>query len=172
MNKEIMKKILFLMFVFSLFFMPALKANAQSLSATNSTTATFDTSNFPQWAKDVRRFDIIAFGSFPFSMFFVSFAIDMVRWGNANGFDMSEQGRRYAPWPAKSAGAIEMTNDDYTQLILISAGVSVGIALLDLLIVNIKRNKERRRLESLPSGSYEIERKPYGEAEPLEEAEK
>jgi len=166
-----MKKCLFLLFLFSLFLSPAFEAHAQSLSTTNTTTSTFDMTGFPQWAKDIRRFDIIAFGSFPFSIFFVSFAMDMINWYNANGFDMTEQGRRYAPWPAKSAGAVEMTNNEYAQMFLISAGVSAGIALLDLLIVNIKRNKERRRLESMPSGSYEIERKPYGEAETTEEAE-
>jgi len=161
------------MFLISLFFTPVFEAHAQSLSSTNSTTTTFDMSGMPQWAKDIRRFDIIAFGSFPFSIFFVSTVMDLIRWNNANGFNMSEEGRRYAPWPAKSAGAIEMTNNEYTQMFLYAAGVSVVIALVDLLIVQIKRNKERRRLESLPSGSYEIETKPYGEQEEgtLEETE-
>ena len=167
-----MKKYLFLLFLFSLFLSPVFEANAQSLSTTNSTTSTFDMTGFPQWAKDIRRFDIIAFGSFPFSMFFVSFTMDMIRWGNANGFDMSEHGRRYAPWPAKSAAAIEMTNNEYVQVLLLSAGVSVGIALLDLIIINTKRKKERRRLESLPSGSYEIEREPYGESGEIQDKDK
>jgi len=158
-----MKKFFFLMFLISLFFTPAFESHAQSLSSTNSTTATFDMTGMPQWAKDIRRFDIIAFGSFPFSIFFVSTVMDLIRWNDANGFDMSEEGRRYAPWPAKSAGAIEMTNNEYTQMFLYAAGVSMVIALADFIIVHIKRSKERRRLESLPTGSYEIEREPYGE---------
>ena len=165
-----MNKILFLAILFFLIFSSMFDVQAQNLSTTSSSSSTFDMTGFPQWAKDIRRFDIVAFGSFPFSMFFVSFTMDMFRWNDANGLDMSEQGRRYAPWPLKSAGAYEMTNREYGNTILLAAGVSVGIAFLDMFIVNAKRNKERRRLESLPSGSYEIDVVPYGEQE-QEEAE-
>lgn len=154
-----MKKLFFLFFIFSLLLTPLYQAEAQS---TNTTTVTFNSSDLPQWVKDMRRFDIISFGMFPFSMFFVTTVSDMIRWRDANNFSMTEEGRRYAPWPAKSAGAYEMTNDEYKRTILMAAGVSVGVALLDLMIVNIKRNSERRRVESLPSSTFEIERKPYG----------
>ncbi|MCL2765035.1 MAG: hypothetical protein FWD40_07135 [Treponema sp.] len=160
-----MKKIFFAFFLFSLFLAPMYKAQAQNLSTTNTTTAVFDTTGFPQWAKDMRRWNIITFGLFPFSMFVVTFSMDMIRWNNANGMDFSDQGRRYAPWPMKSAGAFEMTNDEYLRTIMLALGVSAAVALVDLLIVNIKRNNERRRLESLPSGIFEIERRPYPEAE-------
>jgi len=158
-----MKKAVVLLFLISLFLAPAFNAEAQSLSSNNPTTSTFDTTGFPQWAKDLRRFDIVAFGSYPLSMFFVTFTMDMIRWNDENGMDMSDFGRRYAPWPLKSAGAYEMTNEEYKEVFLLAAGVSVAIALADLIIVYIKRGNERRRLESLPAGSYEIERFPYGE---------
>jgi len=98
-------------------------------------------------------------------MFFVTFVTDMVRWSEANNFDFSDEGRRYAPWPLKSAGAIEMTNDEYARTILIALGVSAVVACIDLLIVVIKRINERRRIESLPSGSIEIIETPYGTQE-------
>jgi len=158
-----MKKMVFLAFLFILLTAPSFQAVAQSLSSNNPTTSTFDTSEFPGWAKDLRRFDIIAFGTFPFSMFIVTTIMESMRWYNANGWDMSEEGRRYAPWPAKSAGAYEMSNSEYANTILIAAGLSVAFALVDLLIINIKRSNERKRLESLPSGAYEIEIRPYGE---------
>jgi len=166
-----MKKLFFLAVFFSLFLNPAFETYAQSLSTTEPSTSKFDMTGFPQWAKDMRRFDIITFGSFPFSLFFVSFIMDSVRWYNENRWDMSEQGRRYAPWPMKSASAYEMSNNEYAQMFLIAAGLSLCIATIDLLIVHSKRNKERRRLESLPSGSYEIEKKPYGEDENPEKTE-
>jgi hypothetical protein len=157
-----MKKIFFLIILFSLLFNAAYKAEAQSLSTTQPTESTYKTSDLPQWAKDFRRFDIIAFGIFPFSMFFVTTVTDMIRWGNANNFSFSEEGRRYAPWPLKSAGAAEMSNDEFKKTIYLAAGLSVGLALIDLLIVNIKRTNERKRTENLPSGSYEINITPYG----------
>ena len=159
-----MKKIIFSIILFSLLMIPVNRAEAQSNVTTSSTTITFASAGtVPGWVKDIRRFDIIAFGSFPFSMFFVTFTMDMIRWNNANGLDFTEQGRRYAPWPLKSAGAVEMTNDEYLNTILIAAGLSLTFALIDLLIINIKRNSERRRLESMPSGSIIIERNPQDE---------
>jgi len=148
-----------LIVLFSLLLTSVYQAQAQSLSTTNPTESTF---KLPQWVKDLRRFDIITFGAFPFGMFFVTTVTDILRWKDANNFDFSEEGRRYAPWPLKSAGAVEMTNDEYTRTILLAIGVSAVIASIDLLIVVSKRNKERRRIESLPSGSIEINKTPYG----------
>jgi hypothetical protein len=144
---------------------PAYHAAAQaSGSATgNLTSSTFDTTGFPQWAKDLRRWEIVAFGSFPFAMFASTFAMDTRRWIDANGMDFTEDGRRYAPWPLKSAGAVGMTNQEQETAILIAAGVSVAIAFADLIIVQIKRHKERRRVENLPSGNIIIDKSPWPE---------
>ena len=153
-----MRKIIFLIILFSLLLIPAFQAMAQSLSTTDSTQAVFDTTGFPQWAKDLRRGEIIAFGTFPFSLFFVTFTMDMIRWNNANGMDFSEQGRRYAPWPFKSAGGVDMSNDEFKRSLFLAAGLSISLALIDFLIVRARRDAEQRRIESLPSGSVEIER--------------
>jgi len=158
-----MKRIFFLLILFSLLFNLTYQAQAQSLSTDKPTES--KPLELPQWRKDLRRFDVITFGAFPFSMFFVTFVTDMFRWKDANNFDFSEEGRQYAPWPLKSAGAVEMTNEEYTRTILLAVGVSAAIALVDLLIVNVKRAKERRRIESLPSGSIEIINTPYGTQE-------
>jgi len=155
-----MKRIFFLLILFSLLFSLTYQAQAQNLSTDKPTEA--KPSELPQWVKDFRRFDIITFGAFPFSMFFVTTVTDIIRWKDANNFDFSDEGRQYAPWPLKSAGAVEMTNDEYARTILIAVGVSAAIALVDLLIVKLKRAKERRRIESLPSGSIEIIKTPYG----------
>jgi len=157
-----MKKIFFLIILVSLLFNAVYKTEAQSLSTTKPTESTYKTSDLPQWVKDFRRFDIIAFGIFPFSMFFVTTATDLIRWKNANNFNFSEEGRRYAPWPLKSAGAAELSNEEFKKTIYIAAGVSLGLALIDLTIVNIKRAAERKRNENQPSSSYEINITPYG----------
>ena len=118
---------------------------------------TFDTKGFPQWAKDLRRWEIIAFGSFPFTVFFSTFGMDTYRWGKESGFsDM-----RYAPWPLKSAGAVEMTNDEYKKTLLIAAGASAVIAVVDLIIVQTKRAKSRRIAESIPVGTITVTKKPW-----------
>jgi hypothetical protein len=159
-----MKNFIFVVLIIFLFLSPALRLQAQSSTSANSSTASpnaFDTSGFPQWAKDLRRWDIITFGVYPFALFFTTTVADLVRWNNANGMNMSD--RRYAPWPLKSAGAIEMTRGEYEKVLLQAAGVSAMIACTDLVIVLIKRNKERKRIESRPRSTAVIDIKPYGE---------
>ena len=126
-------------------------------------------SNVPQWVKDLRRWEIVTFGSIPFAMFTATFAMDMYRWQQANGLDFSDAGRRYAPWPLKSAGAIAMTNKEMETTITIAASLSVAVGLADLIIVQVKRAKAKKRAEALPVGTAIIIRSPWGE-EPEEAA--
>lgn len=123
----------------------------------------------PQWVKDLRRWEIVAFGSIPFTMFTATFAMDMYRWSQANGMDFSDEGRRYAPWPLKSAGALAMESKEQEITITIAASLSVAIAFADLIIVQVKRNKARKRAEALPSGTIIINRTPMPEDETLRE---
>jgi len=156
-----MKKIFFAVVLISLLFNAAHQASAQSLSATEPTQSSFDTADLPQWVKDLRRWDIITFGLFPFSLFAVTFTTDMIRWGSA------DWDRRYAPWPFKAPGGAEMTSYEFGRSILIAAGISMTAAFVDLIIVMVKRNNERRRAESLETGSVTIDRS-FPEEEPQE----
>ncbi|MDR0465269.1 MAG: hypothetical protein LBG94_09205 [Treponema sp.] len=155
-----MKKIIFPAVLFIFLLTPALKANAQSLSATEPTVVTFDTTGLPGWVNDLRRWEIVAFGTFPFSLFAVTFITDMFRWNSANGMNFSSEGRRYAPWPFKSAGGADISNSDFQKSVLLAAGLSLTLAFVDLFITMTKRSNERQRLESAPSGSVTIERTP------------
>ncbi|MDR0501699.1 MAG: hypothetical protein LBH16_00105 [Treponema sp.] len=154
-----MKKFFIIVIFFILLQAPLFQLTAQtSSSSTSSSTSpsAFDPAKFPQWVKDMRRWDIIAFGAFPFAMFTITFFTDMYRWYDNSGLDFSETGRRYAPWPLKSAGAVEMTKDEYVRTIWLAAGLSASIAVTDLIIHKIKTGKERRRVESRPSGVINI----------------
>jgi hypothetical protein len=159
-----MKNIFFVFILFFLLLAPVFHSNAQSTSPSN----VFDTTGFPQWAKDLRRWDIIAFGSFPFSIFAITFFTDLYRWSeayNGNIFSeaaMSEEGRRYAPWPLKSAGAVEMTKDEYVRTIYLAAGLSAAVAITDLIILKTKQSRERRRIQSKPAGTVIVDIVPYG----------
>jgi hypothetical protein len=148
-------------FVFC-FFLAALSClSAQSSSSQSTIPATqFDTSEFPQWAKDLRRGEIVAFGSFPFAFFFATISMDLYR-SATHGWD-----RRYAPWPAKPAGSIDMTQDEQLLTLGLAAGGAVLIALTDYAIVRYKRSKAEQRSRELPAGTPIIIRKPlYEEAE-------
>jgi uncharacterized membrane protein YgcG len=111
-------------------------------------------SEFPQWALDLRRFDIILFGSFPFAYWFASTGVDLYR-SSQHNWDA-----RYAPWPVKSAGAVNMTNDEYMVTLSFAFGGSVIAALVDHIIVRAKRNKAARELPAVVPGEVIITRTP------------
>ena len=125
---------------------------------TTSDQAGFDLSGAPQWVRDLRRWEIVAFGSIPFTMFTATFAMDMYRWSQANGMDFSDAGRRYAPWPLKSAGAPAMKSSEMELTITIAASLSIAVAVADQIIMQVKRNRAQRRAEALPVGIINITR--------------
>ncbi|GHV75948.1 hypothetical protein AGMMS49942_07690 [Spirochaetia bacterium] len=110
---------------------------------------------FPQWVRDLRRAEIIAFGSFPFMMFLSTFSMDTYR------FFTNDNNLQYAPWPFKGAGAVEMTTDEFTTSLFIAIGGSLAIALADHIIVRVKRAKAERQRLNLPEGEVIELRKPW-----------
>ncbi|MDR3170151.1 MAG: hypothetical protein LBU17_00825 [Treponema sp.] len=151
--KSSLKRLVFALLMLTVLMTTAL---AQTSSTDTGLVSTqFDTTGFPQWAKDLRRAEIVAFGSFPFTVFFARFAIDTYRCAT-NGWDI-----RYAPWPFKPAGAIEMPKEQQLISIAVAAAGSVMIALTDFLIVTYKRHKKARDLKNLPEGSPIIIKTPW-----------
>ncbi|MDR2392581.1 MAG: hypothetical protein LBD93_00245 [Treponema sp.] len=138
-----------------------------STSTTEQGTGAFDTSTFPQWVKDLRRGEIIAFGAFPFTMLFTLTMVDLYR-SATHDWDT-----RYAPWPVKSAGAVDMTRDEQILTLTVAAASSAVIALIDFFIVHHKRAKEAQKLKQFPEAVPIILRKPLAqenlEAAPPEE---
>ncbi|MDR3148116.1 MAG: hypothetical protein LBU00_07070 [Treponema sp.] len=114
-------------------------------------------SGSPQWIRDLRRGEIVAFGSFPFTLFLSTFAMDSVR------FFTNDMNRAYLPWPLKGPGAIEMSRDEKKLTLMIAAASSITIALVDFAIVSVKRNREAQR-EQNRNGDIRINRSPLDTA--------
>jgi hypothetical protein len=151
--KNVRKSIFFL----SAFLLLGFALYAQADDASMVSTQ-FDMSGFPQWTRDLRRAEIVAFGAFPFTYFFTNFGFDMYRCAS-NGWD-----RQYAPWPVKPAAAIEQTQDEKIRVLTIAAGGAVLISLIDYGIVRYKRSQQEKEIRSLPPGTPIIIRKPlYGD---------
>ena len=147
-------------FLFLLLAAPIIYVQAQTQT---EIPTILESKELPQWVKDLRRWEIVAFGSIPFAMFTATFAMDMYRWNDANGMDFSDEGRRYAPWPLKSAGAVVMERKQQETVFIVAGSLSVAIAVADQIIHQVKRYKARKRAESLPVGSVIITRKPLFE---------
>ena len=110
---------------------------------------------FPQWALDLRRAEIVAFGSFPFMMFFSTFSVDTYRAAN------HELDSRYLPWPLKSQGAVEMDTDEHMLTLGIAITGSLAVALADHIIIRVKRARAEKQRLDLPEGELIILRKPW-----------
>ena len=152
--------LLFLVFI-SLSGLPAqstLADPAATASDPAMTSSQFDMTGFSQWAKDLRRGEIIAFGSFPFAYFFINFGLDSYR------FATHSWDRKYAPWPLDSAASVEKTQDEKIMTLGIAAGSAVLFALVDYGIMRYKRSLKEKESRKLPAGTPIIIRKPlYGE---------
>ncbi|MCL2479038.1 MAG: hypothetical protein FWF22_06025, partial [Treponema sp.] len=155
--KKSIRSVLFVVFavVFLLFFTGGIFAQ----SSPTTPAAGFDMTGSPQWAKDLRRGEIVAFGSFPFTFFFSSFFMDTYRYVSNN------QDIRYAPWPFKPAGAVDMTYDQQMLTIGIAASGAIVIALVDHLILKYNRDRETQKQLSMPPGTPIIIRRPMNDGD-------
>ncbi len=79
---------------------------------------------FPLWAKDLRRAEIITFGSFPFTLFFSTIGMDTYLWAT------HDWDPRYAPL-VRPAGAVEMSVDQRLLTLGIALGASIVIATVE-----------------------------------------
>lgn len=83
---------------------------------------------FPQWAKDLRRAEIIFIGTIPFSFFYSSFSYDFYRYAS-NGFDES-----LAPALLGNTTPPIRTNDEKWQILKVSLTLSAVFTLVDYLL--------------------------------------
>jgi hypothetical protein len=96
-----------------------------------------DKIEWPQFAQDLRRFDVVSFGLFPFAYLVTSIGYDLV---NDSG----------AGW----------TSDDYRKVITGAAVVSLTVAAIDMAIVWMKRRAAGRREEARSRPETEIRNTP------------
>lgn len=85
---------------------------------------------FPQWAHDVRRYEVIMFGSFPLTYILSSLVyegVNLATGSNEEGFSIYS----------------DKNQDDLAILLISSASISVAIATADLIIGKIKKKKQR-----------------------------
>lgn len=100
---------------------------------------------FPQYAKDIRRFEIITFGSLPFVVFDSVLVYSGIKW-SSNNFEGSFPN----PFSVKSG----LSKEEMTGVLLTSLGISLCIALTDFIINKVKDNKnqinEKKEILILP----------------------
>ena len=105
---------------------------------------------------DIRRAEIIAFGTFPFTVLFSTVFYEVFRYFY-NGMDSA-----YLPWPFKdSSTAVAVTNDEYMMLLGVSAGISASIGVVDFIVRKaLKKRRERRAAEAAAKEVHPIQVRP------------
>lgn len=123
-----MKKYIFILFlIFNTCF---IYAETDSTNQVIDDT-TYDDINFPQWTLDLRRTEIITFGSLPFVTLWTTFGYSFATY---NEFRNPLQ---------KNNGAF--TEDDQKKVLMISACISLGLGLFDLIFNIIRRSTIKKQ---------------------------
>jgi hypothetical protein len=108
---------------------------------------------WPQFARDLRRFDVVSFGLFPFAFLVTSIGYDLMR-SSQHGWDSA-----YYPWPLNSDG-VGWSSDDYRNVLIGAAVVSLSVAAIDMAIIWVKRRAAGRREEARSRPETEIRNTP------------
>ncbi|MDC7235267.1 MAG: hypothetical protein PQJ58_18690 [Spirochaetales bacterium] len=99
---------------------------------------------FPQWAHDLRRFEVITIGAFPLSYILTSLVYETVKFAtdNERGFSIYS----------------EKSQKDLSILLMSSGAISIGIATADLIIGKTKQKKlEKQNYTEIPAQPPEEE---------------
>ncbi len=95
---------------------------------------------FPGWARDLRRGQIIALGVFPVSLILTQLTYDLARFG-VKSAQAGEFDREAAPWFFAPPGVQRFSQEEKETILITSAVVSVAFALVDYAL----GRRERRR---------------------------
>lgn len=99
-----------------------------SVLADEHAPAPYREDEFPRWARDLRRAEVIFIGAVPFTMFFTFEAYDTYRYV-ASGLDPF-----YAPWPFRPGSSQQYSSTEKTWLVVSSLSLSLLVAGADWVI--------------------------------------
>lgn len=136
--------------VFLLVMLFSCSVNLFADTANSTTPEPYEKDEFPQWAKDIRRSEIITFGSMPFVTTWVTVGYGMIgMWVIPENPD-NEFCAKYhlADFPNPLDKSKNIFTEDQIKLVVgVSAIISLGLGITDYFINNSKRNKQKKELQ-------------------------
>lgn len=99
---------------------------------------------FPEWAHDLRRAEVVSIGSFPLTYLLTTLVFDIGRYVDKLSTD-PENAAVYAPLFFGDVTRKVYSEEEKTGLLLGSVGVSLTVALIDFIIGQIEKNEARER---------------------------
>ncbi|MBN1797483.1 MAG: hypothetical protein JW822_02835 [Spirochaetales bacterium] len=96
----------------------------------------YEEDEFPQWLQDLRRAEIIFFGSLPFTLLISLQGYEITR------YFINDMDPLYTPWPFRSTQAPAYSFEEQMAVIGSAVVISGLIALTDYIIGKITRREE------------------------------
>jgi len=132
MKKFLRKSILIFVLIFV--FIPSLSGQAV---VSTVLPEPYSPDEFPDWARALRRFEVISIGVFPVVLFYTRMSFDLYRY-TTNGFES-----QYLPWPFKNEFSYKpetaVYNEEQKKTAVIAGLLSLAFAGVDALIRWIPR---------------------------------
>jgi hypothetical protein len=96
---------------------------------------------FSPFLKNLRRGEIVMFGSFPITLFLTLQAYDIYRYIDNIG---NPELYRYTPWPFRSANPFPYSSGEIIGIVAGAVSTSLLIALTDYIIGRARENRAQR----------------------------
>jgi len=107
--------------------------DSQNGSAWLDEPAPYEPEEFPRWARDLRRGEIIAFGAFPVAMIVSGIGYQLGRFGYQS-IAAGQVQPEYAPGFFSPQTGARYNNSERVGLIISGAIISVGVAVADYIL--------------------------------------
>lgn len=112
--------------------------------AADPVPAEYEEEEFAPWMWKLRRFEIVAFGSLPFTLSFVSIGYGGIRF-LAHLDEGAAAATRYLPWPYPTSSRVPYSAAENAGVGLSIVASSLAVALVDLLIGEIRERRAGAR---------------------------
>jgi len=114
---------------------------AQQADAGSSEPQEYGEEEFSPFLRNLRRGEIIMFGSFPITLFVTLEAFDIYRYIDNIG---NPEAYRYTPWPFRSAYPAPYESSEIVGMLVTAASASLLIAVADYIIGRAKEKRPER----------------------------
>ena len=110
------------------------------ISAQNTNPEPYGKDEFPSWVKDLRRTEIITFGSLPFATLGVTLGYGIIKYANGSSTSIAN------PFNKSSS---QYSLDEQKKILGISCAVSLALGLTDLGVNHITRFIKRKKMQKV-----------------------
>lgn len=102
---------------------------------------------FPQWARDLRRGEIVTIGVFPFTLLYTSLAYDLIRFV-AESISTGAIATNYAPWFFAPPTKPPLTPAENVGLLVSATTLAVGVGVVDFVLGRVEQRNAASRESS------------------------